>query len=459
MANDRSIATLAAETPASRERYVDFLRAASILVVVLGHWMMAVVTIRDGDVEVSNLIVAVPALWIATWLLQVMPVFFFVGGFANLVTLDALARRGGTYADYADSRLRRLLRPVAVLLAVWTPIIVAVQWLRLLELRHLAQVSVVVTQLLWFIGIYLVVVALAPPMLRLHRRFGVGVLVALVAGGAVVDVLRLQFGVPYVGFLNFAFVWLYAHQLGFFYGDGSLRRLSPPVLMAGAIAGLLALWLLTTAGPYPRSMVGLPGESISNMNPPTVCLIALASWQVALAMLARDTVTRWLERPRLWGAVIAVNMVIMTVLLWHLTALLLVTGLSLFLRVPQPEVGSLAWWAWRPVYLTVLVAVTAGLVAALGRFERPAAAAPPTGPRPVLAANARPARRFPLVPAGLVLVIVGVCGIAVGGLVDFVVPHGRRLIVLPVSPVISLASLLAGMALVRWAQGRTLLPR
>ena len=33
---------LAAATPASRDRYVDFLRAASIAGVVFGHWFIAI---------------------------------------------------------------------------------------------------------------------------------------------------------------------------------------------------------------------------------------------------------------------------------------------------------------------------------------------------------------------------------------------------------------------------------
>ena len=33
-------AHLAEQTPASRNRYVDFLRAASIIVVIIGHWLV-----------------------------------------------------------------------------------------------------------------------------------------------------------------------------------------------------------------------------------------------------------------------------------------------------------------------------------------------------------------------------------------------------------------------------------
>ena len=53
---------------------------------------------------------------------------------------------------------------------------------------------------------------------------------------------------------------------------------------------------LTTWGPYPVSKVGMPGET-SNMTPPTICLLVLAVAQVAMAMLVRDSASRWLERP------------------------------------------------------------------------------------------------------------------------------------------------------------------
>src|SRR5690348_9567856 len=116
-----SASDLAAQTPASRDRYVDFLRLASIGVVVLGHWLLAVVIWRGSTFRVGNVVGMTPGLWLATWALQVMPIFFFVGGFANAVTLDALERKGQGGVEFVAGRVARLLRPVAVLLAVWVP--------------------------------------------------------------------------------------------------------------------------------------------------------------------------------------------------------------------------------------------------------------------------------------------------------------------------------------------------
>jgi hypothetical protein len=96
-------------TPATRDRYVDFLRAASILVVVLGHWLIAIIAWDHGVIRSTSAIGKQSGLWLATWLFQVMPVFFFVGGYANLVAYDSARRRGDSTADFVRSRVRRLL--------------------------------------------------------------------------------------------------------------------------------------------------------------------------------------------------------------------------------------------------------------------------------------------------------------------------------------------------------------
>src|SRR3954451_10757500 len=116
----QNAAHLAAATPATRDRYVDLLRVGSLGVVVLGHWLMAVVvTGPDGAVRTTNLLTIVPTLQPLTWLLQVMPVFFLVGGFSHATAVASVRRRGGRYADFVRSRAGRLLRPTAVFVAVW----------------------------------------------------------------------------------------------------------------------------------------------------------------------------------------------------------------------------------------------------------------------------------------------------------------------------------------------------
>ncbi len=166
-------------------------------------------------------------------------------------------------------------------------------------------------------------------------------------------------------------MWLLAHQLGFFYADGSLVRTSRKAAAAMTGVGLASLYLLTHVGPYSKSMVGgaLPGAS--NNSPPSIALVAMTLWIVGGAMLARPYVSRWLAGKRAWGAVIAANSIIMTVFLWHLSAYLVAIVLLYPLGLGRPQDSTPSWWLQRPVWIVVPLVLLAPVVALLGRFERP----------------------------------------------------------------------------------------
>jgi fucose 4-O-acetylase-like acetyltransferase len=437
MLADASIASrVAAATPAERDRFADLLRVASIVVVVAGHWLMAVVGWRGGRVEGGNAIALVPGLWLATWLLQVMPLFFFVGGLANLVS----ARRGGGWAGFVAGRAGRLLRPTVAFLAVWT-VAAAVLGAAGVPEAALRPATRLVVQPLWFLGLYLLVVALAPAMLRLHRRFGPAVAVWLAVAAATADVAGRVADLPgldRLGDLNFLLVWLFAHQLGFLYADGTLPGWPRRAPLAMAAGGLAALTVLTASGAWPRSMVGLPGDPVSNMNPPSLCIVALTIWLVGLAMLVRDPVTRWLHRPRPWALVVTAGSSLMTLFLWHLTALVLAVLVLHPLGLTQPPPGTPTWWAVRPLWLLVPAAILASLVALFARLERPRPA------RSTAACPALPGRWRAV--AGIVAVILGLLGVAVAGIWPLPGPTGN-LAGLPVNPAASLLSLGVGVFL------------
>ena len=430
LADTSAASRVAAATPAERDRFADLLRVASIVVVVAGHWLMAVVGWRDGRVEGGNAIALVPGLWLATWLLQVMPLFFFVGGLANLVS----ARRGVGWAGFVGGRAARLLRPTVAFLAAWT-VAAAVLGAAGVPEAVLRPATRLVVQPLWFLGLYLLVVALAPAMLRLHRRFGPTVAVWLAVAAATADMAGRVAGLPgldRLGDLNFLLVWLFAHQLGFLYADGTLPGWPRRAHLAMAAGGLAALAALTASGAWPRSMVGLPGDQVSNMNPPSLCIVALTVWLVGLAMLARDPVTRWLHRPRPWTLVVTAGSSLMTLFLWHLTALVL--AVLVLHPLPHPSPGTPAWWALRPLWLLVPAAMLAPLVALFARFEHP------RPPRPAMA------RRALWTAAGTVAAILGLLGVAVSGIWPLPGPTGE-LAGLPVNPGGSLVGLGVGALL------------
>lgn len=357
----------AAATPATRERYVDFLRVFSLAVVMLGHWLMAAIEWRHGRLVAGNVLEAAPASQWLTWVFQIMPVFFIVGGFANTASWTAAVRDGRGYGVWLGSRLVRLVRPVLAFALVWSAAVIG------LSVAGIAPASVragSIAQPLWFLAVYVVVVAVAPAMVAAHRRWGGVVVVALGGGVAAVDLARWPLGLPLVGWLNLGLVWLFTHQVGVAWREGSFGPWSRVRTALVAGAGLGIMLALTGAGGYPHSMVGGVGEARSNMFPPSLAIVALAVWQFALVLLVRPAVDRWLDRPRVWGAVVAANGVAMTVFLWHLTALVLVAAAVLPSGLmPQPPVGSAAWWAWRPMWVGVLALALVPLIAVFARVE------------------------------------------------------------------------------------------
>lgn len=365
-----TIRRMAEETPADRNRAVDALRALSILVVIFGHWLMAAVVIEDGSLVPGHLMDLADWTHPLTWVFQVMPVFFFVGGFANGVSWRSARRRGEPYGAWLRSRLRRLVLPVVPLLIIWT----VGGWLGLRlglpwEMLQLAsQVALVPT---WFLATYIVIVALAPIGLWLWERFGWYSVLGATVLAAMCDLGSIGLGWVPLGFLNYVFVWGAVHQLGFAWLDDRLDGVGGRLAMAAV--GLAATLALVWAGPYPVAMVGLDTAEITNSYPPRVTLITLGIFQAGLILALEGPLRKWLERPRPWQAVIAVNAQIMTLYLWHLTAMVILIGLSLLAGGAGLGITPLTgtWWVTRPLWFAVLALLTVALAGVFGRFERP----------------------------------------------------------------------------------------
>ena len=124
-------------------------------------------------------------------------------------------------------------------------------------------------------------------------------------------------------------------------------------------------------GHYPKSLLGTDVERVSNAYPPTVCFLLGGIWSIGAAMLLRPALGRWLQRTRVWAATIAVNSVIMTLFLWHMTAFLLAVLLLWPLGFGHDHDSTPRWWLERPLWIAVPALILLGLVAIFGRFERP----------------------------------------------------------------------------------------
>lgn len=364
---NRELDRLVANTPEQRDRYVDFLRVLAIGVVVVWHWSLSVLYWSGQRWVMPNPIHEVPGSWLATWLLQIVTVFFIVGGYANSAAWYA-ARRGGGLAGYYRTRLRRLLQPVLVFLAVWA-VIELVAHLLVPGYPGVLRYGLILFTPLWFIAAYLWVVLLTPLTASLHARapwLTVGVLAGVVAAA---DLGRFAAGLTALGWVNSALVWVLVHQFGYFFRDGRLARLGRWGAIGLAAAAVVGLALLTSLEPYPRSMVATVDAPRSNILPTTAPIALVALLQLGVIMLVRAPATRWLRRDRAWKPVVAGNAVILTVFVWHMTALLVVLELLRAAGVDLRTQPTLAWWLERPFWVVAPAAVLTVLVAVFGRFE------------------------------------------------------------------------------------------
>jgi peptidoglycan/LPS O-acetylase OafA/YrhL len=353
-----------AATPPSRDRTVDALRAVAIGVVVVWHWGLSVTHRAGGELVMPNPIAQVPPAWLATWLLQVVPLFFLVGGYANLAAWE----RGGRRAvPFLRRRSARLLAPAAVFVVAWS----AAEAVLLLAVPGypgvLAYGRVVFTPL-WYLAAYVGVVLLVPLTAAAHRRAAVPAVVLMGVAVAAVDLVRFGAGVQAAGLVNSALVWLFAHQLGYLWRDGLF---DPPArcrtLAAAGLAGLAGVAALEV---YPRSMVATVGDELSHMFPTTAGIAVLAVFQLGVVLLLRPALTAWTRRPGVWKAVVAVNAVAMTVFLWHMTAFLAAFVVVEAAGVPIHPAPTAAWWLQRPLWLVLPAVPLAVLVAVFGRAER-----------------------------------------------------------------------------------------
>ena len=104
------------EAGPGRDLALDVARSWSLLVVVFGHFVMQITYWSDAGIPTGSNTLSSGNLWpYATWLLQVMPLFFIAGGAVNRGSWE---RFTGPWSQWMWQRTRRLMRPTLVFLAV-----------------------------------------------------------------------------------------------------------------------------------------------------------------------------------------------------------------------------------------------------------------------------------------------------------------------------------------------------
>jgi hypothetical protein len=345
-----------------------------MLWVVTFHGLMVGAWAPNGLPVVGNALEGWAGFDALTWAGQIMPLFFLLAGFSA-----AASGRGGFAApgrEMPDAGARRLgTRLLRLLPAVAAGAVAVTLGLALLASAGLspellAEAGFRSAQPLWFLSVFALTTALAPAMLRLHRRAPRATLAALAGAALAVDVARAASGNDAVGLANMVFVWLALQQAGFLLHSSALTAMRPARLLGLAGGCLAALALLVLLGVYPANF-------IDAMTPPTTSLLLLGAAQLFLFQAVRPFINAAAWPAPLSRAVRAINAHAMTIYSWHLPLMVALAGLSIAALGPVlPAPTSAAWWATRPLWLG-LVGVTLWWVAQRGgRLERDGARLP-----------------------------------------------------------------------------------
>src|SRR5262249_32251539 len=102
---------------------------------------------------------------------------------------------------------------------------------------------------------------------------------------------------------------------------GKFDRLGRLGALGVSAAGFGVAALLVAFGPYPMSMIGMPGAPVSNMDPPSACLLPVAVGQLGLLLAARPVLLRLAGRGRVGAVLRWVAPRSTAIYLWHMSAL------------------------------------------------------------------------------------------------------------------------------------------
>jgi surface polysaccharide O-acyltransferase-like enzyme len=345
------------EARPSRNLAVDFYRVSGVVLIVVGHWLAGSVTYRDGYFGRQNPLVDQPWTQWLTWPFQAVPAFFLVAGYAGAVSwahrhdAEGLSRQ-----TWLRHRLARVLGPTAVYAALVSVVVVV------LDVRHVASSTLeyagwAVAMHLWFLAVYVVVVSLTPIAIAAQRRWGLLVPGAMAVGIVLVDAVSIGGHVHYLGWLNYVLCWGTLYQLGIAWHGGLLAGRRPVLLAAGsAVALALLMWL----GPYPVSMIGVPGQHLDNTTPPSVAMLTFGWAQAGLVVAFAPALNRALRAGLVQRVLSVANSNVMALYLWHMIPVVIVAIIGYPAGLlPQPAEGTSDWWLARLEWVVILSLVTA----------------------------------------------------------------------------------------------------
>jgi hypothetical protein len=408
--------------PDDRASYLAFLRVVALSGFVVAESVLALAPLTGSRGTI---------LWPVTWLLQLVPLFFFSGGYSNLLTWQTTKSAG--YGRYLAGRVCRLIRPVLALVTAWLVVPLSLDLLDA-PAEAVRAVDRLVVQPLWLLGLYLLVVSMTPAMHWLHRRAPVATVVALACVVMALGWSGSGTAAAHAG--GVALALLFA-QLSFHYADGTLWLLPRATIVGVAVTAVVALTLLTTVGGQSPLLIAEPAGT-ATFVPSAVSVLLIGVVQVCVAVLPRQRGVRALARGAPARATRFIRSAPMTVYLGYLCATLMIAGIIGAARTAGLPTSAVDWIVRpRSLFAFALLGVPTALAFVL--FEWRSTLDPDAG----ATRDRTDARRDALAAAlGTGYGAAGILGFALTGLTG---THETPVLLgLPLDPMSSIIHLLLG---------------
>jgi fucose 4-O-acetylase-like acetyltransferase len=361
---------------AGRDRSLDAARAVAMLAVAVGHWLVAEPLDSPSGLQIRDVLSDLPQAAHLTWVFQVIPLFMVAGFAAGTPSWHRHREAGGAAGAWVARRAWRLLWPTLPVVGFWTVLTQVGDHVLGLDDSLLAATRGI-GLVLWFLAIYVLLIALLPVLDRLADRWGtVPVMLGFAVPALAVDIVAARLGYvsstePSWVWVNYLLWWAPVGLAGRLWPHSG-RRAGRRVGALVALTALVALIVVTGLGWYPVSMVGVTGQARSNSLPPTLALALLAAVQIGTLFAVSERLRRLLDAPRWYVPVAVAGSRAMTIYLWHLLGPVIVTLALVLPGVwPAPAVGTAAWWFARFAWVAVNALLITPVVILLGRLERP----------------------------------------------------------------------------------------
>jgi hypothetical protein len=338
-----------------RRPAIDVARVLALVIVVLGHLLLAVIDREGGEMRGANLVELRPGLaWVTV--LAPMPVFFAAAGWANATATPRSSAR----------RLATLVGAGAVVVVGWSAAVV-VTVLVAGETGLAGRGARIATQPLWFLAAYVPFAANGAWLARVVAHRPAVRLAAILSVLAALDAARFGLGwsatIGWIGWIGFPLAWAVPWLTGCWWRarveNGGGERMAGA---AAAVAAMVACWLLVRFAGYSPALIDAVPGARSNTTPPTLYTAVAAIGQVGTVMVLGSVLDvvgrRW---QAFWdrAGTLAVGIYV-----WHLTALALCVGV-VAAGLPVPRRLTTVWWLTRPVWWLAVVGVTATLLMVL----------------------------------------------------------------------------------------------